>query len=285
MKKLFSNQKGFTILELLTVIAILGLLASITLVALKDTRERARVKGLLQFGASIYHSTEDSLIYWNFDNVSGTNVPDVSGNGHNGTISGIAGAWDTISDIVNGKAIREVVAPFCIMADNIELKSGSGTFEFWMKPTNPMGMGYTFQLVTSAALCGVNPSNFGMLYNIPGGEYILYLTREDDSICEFDFSDTSIQLNRWNHLAFSYNGSKSSNQGTFYLNAKNIPYSLVSCAGAGKIKNNYEKVMVNLNSSMLSLDEFRLYDAPLTTSEIKQLYAEGLERHKELAER
>jgi type IV pilus assembly protein PilA len=91
-------KRGFTLIELLVVIAIIGLLATFAVVQLSGAREKARIARAQAGNASILHALGDeALAIWNFDDCSGGTANDMSGLGHNATLSNITWSTDTVS--------------------------------------------------------------------------------------------------------------------------------------------------------------------------------------------
>ncbi|PIV44871.1 MAG: hypothetical protein COS25_02885, partial [Candidatus Nealsonbacteria bacterium CG02_land_8_20_14_3_00_37_10] len=84
------NQKGFTLAELLVVISILGLLASIVLVVTSGATERARIAKILQWSQSLHSLLGADVVgSWRMDEnpaIHNTFITDYSGWGNNGTL-------------------------------------------------------------------------------------------------------------------------------------------------------------------------------------------------------
>lgn len=91
-----NTTTGFTIVELLIVIVVIGILAAITIVAYSGIQDKARVAGALAHAAQIKRSANmaDATGYWQFDECSGTTISDQSEKGNHGTVVGTA-AWST----------------------------------------------------------------------------------------------------------------------------------------------------------------------------------------------
>ena len=88
------NRSGFTIVELLIVIVVIGILAAITVVAYNGIQERARMAAALAYSSQIKRSPdalEATAVYEFEDCVSGmTSVNDSSQKNNAGTVVGTA---------------------------------------------------------------------------------------------------------------------------------------------------------------------------------------------------
>jgi len=86
-------KKGFTVLELLVVIFIIGIISTIVFVYVWGILESARFASAQQFDATIHNALGAELVgEWLFDTVVGDETPDTSGFGNTG-IRGV-GAFD-----------------------------------------------------------------------------------------------------------------------------------------------------------------------------------------------
>ncbi len=80
------SRKGFTLVELLVVVAVLALLASIVFSNLGGAREGARISNALSFQSQTHSLLGSDLVgWWNFNE---GDARDLSGHGNNGTITG-----------------------------------------------------------------------------------------------------------------------------------------------------------------------------------------------------
>jgi prepilin-type N-terminal cleavage/methylation domain-containing protein len=89
--KFFSYQRGFTIVELLIVIVIIGILAAITVAAYNGVQERARMASAQSFAAQIKNQHfHEAGGYWTFDECNGSVVQDKSDQPVTTTVTGTA---------------------------------------------------------------------------------------------------------------------------------------------------------------------------------------------------
>jgi len=271
------KKKGFTVIELLVVISIIGLLSSIVLVSLKGGRERARIAKSLQFAATVHHSLgADAVGIWDFnenaDNTcqgaiapwddicdsSGYNnhgqrngATWVSGNTPSGT--GYALSFDGVDDYVEIPSLsswrgRNLTAMLWFFPNGWVDDTGGSSHHFY-----PCG-GDGFGIVSDS-------SNWVWWIRTAAG-------RQSRSVSHQN------QLNKWHHLVLTYNEASGDMQ--FYLNGtlKNN-----SNLGAGtSISWVSGTLRIGHGGSYATnglIDDVRIYTEALSSAQIQQLYVEG----------
>lgn len=100
------KQTGFTIVELLIVIVVIGILAAITIVAYNGIQERARMAAAIAFESQLRTKYFiDSTGVWDFDECSGGTVKNDSATNTTDSISGTV-TWVTDTPSGRGCALR-----------------------------------------------------------------------------------------------------------------------------------------------------------------------------------
>ncbi len=88
------SRKGFTLVELLVVVAVLALLASIVFSNLSGAREGARISNALQFQSNMHSLLGSDLVgWWNFNE---GDARDISGYDNHGTMVGVVDHVDGV---------------------------------------------------------------------------------------------------------------------------------------------------------------------------------------------
>ena len=122
------NQKGVTLIELLGVIALIGLLASVVIVALNNERVAARNARRLADIQQLSTAINSAL------SVQGASLP-VPGNGFCLSVS-CYGGW---SFIISSAALNTMLAPYLanLPTDPADTTRGAGGYAIFYFPNNP----------------------------------------------------------------------------------------------------------------------------------------------------
>jgi len=273
-------RKGFTLVEILVVITIIGLLATIVLVSLNIAKEKAKKTGGLQFDANIYHGLGAyALGVWDFNEGAGTLINDLSGGDNNGT-SYNNPVWRCASSNKENTASGMGCAlefdgsnDYVKVDNNLVDNPASLTISAWFKKT---GNGSTYECVLhSSSDTSIGNSEYWL-----GADIDDYLTATIGARAGVGWAagKTNIKavLDTWYHLAASWDGSvvKVYVDGNYIKQYNLTSYSNLTTPtrfGASSDGSSYQ--------FRGYIDDIRIYEKSLTESQIKQFYAEGLKRH------
>lgn len=264
--------KGFTMIEILLVIGIIGLLASITLVVANEAREKASRANVINFAAQIHHALGAyAKGIWDFEEgpPAGT-ATDSSGNGNNGTINGATWTDDTPSK--KGYALSFDGDGDYVEVGDVNLLSGATQFTimYWVKP------GRDLQEEPISWYGGVGELT----------EYSLGWQGWTDGVT-VDFYDTSgtrhftdtwdqyLLKDQWYHIVGVYDGAYLK----VYINGELIRQEY---EGSFTVRTSTNTLRIGYCQGYWNgiIDDVRIYSEAFSLGQIKKIYAQGLKRHE-----
>jgi prepilin-type N-terminal cleavage/methylation domain-containing protein len=257
------HRKAFTLIELLTVIAIIGLLSSIAIISTRSSNDKAKIASGQSFEETVGHAVGDQIIgEWLFDEGSGAVVHDTSGNGRNGTVTGMT--WGT--GINGGAGVFSGSGTYVALGSDPILDPSNFTITAWIKPGDFSGS-YNYIYSNARDCCGTyNGINLFVAQNNLYGEIW-------NTGAAAIGSNAKIPNNSgWTFVAYSYNGSKLA----LYING-HLDNTLTTAVGVGTPASfpTYLGALSNCPGSCVlvgSIDQVRLYGNAIVATNIEKMY-------------
>lgn len=256
---------GFTVIELLVVVSVIGLLSSLALVAAKNARKDAELKSVMQFSSSIQHALGAyALGMWRFEE---TTIEFQDNGAKDSSNNGIDLHWTTgekgsiISAGVFGKAASFLSsaggAGLYALSEKLIAKGNAITAEFWVYTASVASYKNIFE--TDYFYCEIlTPLSLKCdIHDDSGGSATL---------------TKAIKANEWFHVALAYDGN---GVAKVFINAQEN--SLTGTLSSPAAKDN--SVWISYGGSVSGsfyMDEVRIYDSNMSLSEAKEHYVQGL---------
>ncbi len=269
-------SKAFTLLELLVVITIIGILASIVVVSMSGSTGSAEIAKGKSYAQQVHALLgHEARGVWDFDEgaqdtcAGSKDVCDTSGYGNHGTISGAS----YVTSDLNGYALSFNGSSDYVKIDGIVVSNPSSlTISSWFKK---QGNGDNYECVLhQSSDTSIGNSSYWM-----GVDLDDYFTATIGARTGIGWAagQTNVKANlgEWNYLVASWNGSIVK----IYINGEyNKQYSLATYS------NLTTPTRIGASSDGLNyrfnglIDEVRIYTAALPAAEIQEYYVKGLKR-------
>lgn len=272
------RRKGFTLIEILVVLGIIGLIITIIFVSLKGTREKARIAKNFQFYQLVNHAIGAYMTgYWSFNTIDGNKVIDLSGYNNHGTIQGNPQSTSSLS--VLDKALIFDGNDYVDVPDSVKFDNTNKlTIEFWVYPTLLDG---NARGIVSKRVDFNNQQSYSLFFYTNNRLYV-----DIDSNNNRFYSNTVFDKNNWYYVVLTYDGTLASSQRVkLYINSaldKIASESSISIPDynsnlyLGTLNAGYARALVGM------IDEVKIYSEALAVSEVQEHYAEEFERYQGL---
>jgi prepilin-type N-terminal cleavage/methylation domain-containing protein len=273
-----NSQKAFTLVEILVVIAVIGLLSSIIFAITRGADEQGRIARGLYFSQHLQNSLGSYAAgIWSFDEGSGSTANDISGWNNNGSLVN-SPTWRCASTDTSytpsgqGCSLEFNGSTQYVNAGSgasLAIASGGFTLEAWIYPKK-IDCSTT---VTCAIWSDNGTSDGGDVIAIRENGYLWYYTLQ--SSWNSLTSTIPVSLNSWSHVVFTWDGETKK----IYINGQE--------KGSTDAINNMRGILpVWIGRKAGShagyfqglIDDTRIYNRSLTSTQIQSRYYAGLKR-------
>jgi prepilin-type N-terminal cleavage/methylation domain-containing protein len=272
-----NSQLAFTLVEILVVIAVIGLLSSIIFAITQGANEQGRIAKGLYFSQHLHNSLGSYVAgIWNFDEGSDTTANDTSGWENDGTLVN-SPTWRCASTDISytpsgqGCSLEfNGSSNYVNIGDILDIGVNDLTIETWIKPLtiSPAGNQYV-----------VSKSNS----STTDGRYAVGMSTDGKARVVFDpgsglaFNGNISLTTSWNHIAAVYD--RDDDLSVYVNGAYDVGESI--SAGNGI---NYDTSIPLIIGGYTStsgffdglIDEIRIYEAALTSAQVQSQYYAGL---------
>ena len=217
------------------------------------------------------------VLYYSCDQINGTTLPDMSGNGNNGTLVGpvTVGAGKVGSGALVFTATNDVDAAasggYVTMPPALLATSSTMTIATWFKTNSTLEFQRLFDIGTSSTTSSMYLTTSYTTGNL---HFTTRFTLADGGLNRDDIDGTPITVNTWYHVAVVLDAS---GNGRLYLNGAQVgPTTTMKFRpnSLGSTPNDWIGRSEFVANPYLdgAIDEFRIYNRALSAAEISLLY-------------
>lgn len=260
------SRRGFTVIELLVVVSIIGMLSSVVFATIQTAREKAVVGAGMQFSGYVYRTKGDTAsVMLSFNDFLSDTAKDISPNRNDLTVAGVTYPWSTDTPVGTGYSFTLEFSPSPIFGSFTSpiLLPQNTTISFWIKTTySPSSARYIFSNRSSSLLGGIGVAlaPLGKIYFVSNGSIT---------------SIGAVNNGKWRNVTVTSDGTTAK----IYIDGKLDRSGGIARAG-------YVAIPAYINSDVYAptglsglLDDFRIYESTLSLDDVEKIYAEGLTKH------
>ncbi|MEK7510606.1 MAG: LamG-like jellyroll fold domain-containing protein [Patescibacteria group bacterium] len=284
------SSRSFTVIELLVVLAMVGLLSAVILVSLNNAREKGIEARAKSFHGTVSRSLgAQSVGIWRLEEESGVTAVDDSGNQNNGTLhSGVTRLTSGACSLGFGRCgdFNGLGGHIYDISSNpFEYRGGDMTIAMWVN----QDVGETWGYLISKPWNGSGVYNYRI--NLDPTDTLSFTLRGET---EWGTAiPNKLQEGKWTYIVVSLKGT--SQEVTIYMNGQLSVSTIHSILGWTSIPGGdgnislaigtlypYGAAWVGLADYEFDgkIDDVSVFERALTTAEVKKLYAAGLPHHQ-----
>lgn len=268
------THKGFTLIELMIVISIIGLLSSIVLASLAGARDQARVAAAVQAADNNYHKLGVNVIA----NYNFSDTKDSSGNKFDLTLSNASIDTTTATPYQGNKSLK---------LNDITSYAKATPLNYTLIPSGSKG--FTFSAWTKLALVNdpgyiISTSNFSVACNL-GAIWIFSVNQGANPVCS--------DLTRWHQLTIVYDSVTQTT--SVYTDGKLTSSGIPANPNNSTYVNGTETgiwigcpgtCILSTNASFVgNIGDIKLFGESLLSSDVERLYAEDIKKDSDIVQR